>query len=96
MVWKLSEADEAAMSTVLPLDAPQNPGADDHPRPWIVHLLEVNTMNFCSFSACPEHADPDSDGLLVAVPNTLASEAVSRAPVPPPTASEVAASSRTA
>ena len=53
-------------------------------------MLEVNTMNFCSFAACP--ADPrrrslasDNDrhdenaeeiALLLAVPNTLATEAV--------------------
>lgn len=40
-------------------------------------MLEVNTMNFCSFSHCP--LSPSET--LVAVPNTLASEAVSGVPV---------------
>ena len=71
------------MSTVLPLD----PSKESRPHPWILHMLEVNTMNFCSFSYCP--ASPDSTfvphEILIAVPNTLASEAVSpwpRAPLP--------------
>jgi len=44
-------------------------------------MLEINTMNFCSFSHCP--ASPGTgperpqEEMLVAVPNTLASEAVS-------------------
>ncbi|KAK3398434.1 WD40-repeat-containing domain protein [Sordaria brevicollis] len=90
IVWKLTTDDEARMSTTLPLD----PCTEPRPKPWMVHLLEVNTMNFCSFSYCPvsapvlpgqeegqsqdtaeEESKPGSE-LLIAVPNTLASEAI--------------------
>jgi hypothetical protein len=52
-------------------------------------MLEVNTMNFCPFGACRASQDPssgssdniadlpDATEILIAVPNTLASEAVS-------------------
>lgn len=80
IVWKLSAEDEAAMSTVLPLDPVPAPRT----RPWMLHMLEVNTMNFCSFASSPAYAPgsapdlaaPGHSQLLVAVPNTLASEAV--------------------
>ena len=79
MIWKLSAEDESRLSTRLPLD----PTPETRPQPWILHMLEVNTMNFCSFSYC--HASPGSSAasseILVAVPNTLASEAVSMFPV---------------
>ncbi|KAL2018490.1 hypothetical protein VTK56DRAFT_775 [Thermocarpiscus australiensis] len=74
MVWKLSAEDESQLSTSLPLD----PSPGSRPKPWLLYVLEVNTMNFCSFSHCP--ASPDSGAaapeILVAVPNTLASEAI--------------------
>ncbi|KAI1491266.1 WD40-repeat-containing domain protein [Biscogniauxia mediterranea] len=82
IVWKLAEADEAALSTALPLDG--DAAAVERPQPWVLHILEINTMNFCSFAPCaarPEHDNGDngdtvSEELLVAVPNTLATEAV--------------------
>ena len=75
IVWQLAERDEPAMSTVLPLDH----YAETRPQPWMLHLLEVNTMNFCAFAACPRLSggQPDEAELLIAVPDTLASEAVS-------------------
>lgn len=83
IVWKLSAADEAVLSTTLPL----SPTAQPRTKPWMLHLLEVNTMNFCSFASTspsapgfasdPSATAPSADsGLLIAVPNTLASEAV--------------------
>jgi len=72
IVWKLGVDDEARMSTTLPLD----PSSESRPEPWMLHMLEVNTMNFCSFSYCHISEAPDSE-ILLAVPNTLASEAVS-------------------
>ncbi|KAH7631300.1 WD40-repeat-containing domain protein [Sordaria sp. MPI-SDFR-AT-0083] len=90
IVWKLTGDDESRMSTTLPLD----PCTEPRPKPWILHLLEVNTMNFCSFSYCPvpdpvlpgqqegqsqdTAAEESKSGseLLIAVPNTLASEAI--------------------
>ncbi|KFG78834.1 hypothetical protein MANI_007360 [Metarhizium anisopliae] len=78
IVWKIAREDESGLSTVLPLD-----GVDvERRRPWVVHLLEVNTMNFCSFAACPLEDSlyspflGTSPEILVAVPNTLASESV--------------------
>ncbi|KAM7222727.1 WD40-repeat-containing domain protein [Rhypophila decipiens] len=74
IVWKLGVDDEARMSTALPLD----PSTDSRPDPWILYMLEVNTMNFCSFSSCPflQGSGDAGSELLVAVPNTLASEAI--------------------
>lgn len=69
IVWKLSAEDEAVMSTTLPLGRAAGPRT----KPWMLHLLEVNTMNFCSFAGL---SDPLESALLIAVPNTLASEAV--------------------
>ncbi|KAI0396052.1 WD40 repeat-like protein [Xylariaceae sp. FL0594] len=75
IVWKLAEADEAKLSTALPLDET----VTERPQPWILFILEINTMNFCSFAPCPASADIGIDmisELLVAVPNTLQTEAV--------------------
>lgn len=87
IVWQLSTNDEPSMSTTLPLD----PLSSHRPKPWMLHLLEVNTMNFCSFASSPASPStpstpistlnsstpiyPQSD-LLIAVPNTLISQAV--------------------
>jgi WD40 repeat protein len=77
VVWKLSDEDEASMSTVLPVDTPPEP----RKQPWLLHILEVNTMNFCSFAqtALPSH-DEGSEELLIAVPNTMSSETVRLSP----------------
>ncbi|KAI1340293.1 WD40 repeat-like protein [Xylariaceae sp. FL0016] len=72
IVWKITAEDEAGLSTALPLDE----SAPERPQPWILHIVEINTMNFCSFAPCPAHTDPARDELLIAVPNTLATEAV--------------------
>ncbi|KAI1205799.1 WD40 repeat-like protein [Annulohypoxylon truncatum] len=72
VVWKLGSQDEIAMSTALPLDE----SAPERPQPWILYILEVNTLNFCSFTYCPPASDTAQDELLIAVPNTLESEAV--------------------
>ncbi|ODA79680.1 hypothetical protein RJ55_05274 [Drechmeria coniospora] len=79
IVWKLATADEAGLSKALPVEDLPVP----RQQPWVLHQLEVNTMNFCSFSACARrthHDDTcdlgDSPDILVAVPNTLLSEAV--------------------
>lgn len=74
IVWKLGLDDEENLSKTLPVEDVPTPRT----QPWILHLLEVNTMNFCSFAASsssPGQMD-DSSEILIAVPNTLASEAV--------------------
>ncbi|CAK7265100.1 Astra associated protein 1 Asa1 [Sporothrix epigloea] len=58
VVWQVGVADEARMSTVLPLDdelarsaSTKGPASTlSRPQPWMVHVLEVNTMNFCAFA----------------------------------------------
>ncbi|CAG8977166.1 hypothetical protein HYALB_00003387 [Hymenoscyphus albidus] len=76
IVWKLSEEDERSMRVVLPVDTPPDP----RPQPWLLHLLQVNTMNFCSFAKTSipssDSSSDDDEQLLVAVPNTLTSETV--------------------
>ncbi|KAL2130013.1 hypothetical protein VTI74DRAFT_7009 [Chaetomium olivicolor] len=74
IAWKLTAQDESHLSTRLPLD----PSPEIRPQPWILNILEVNTMNFCSFSHCPTlpGSNSSSDEILIAVPNTLASEAI--------------------
>lgn len=85
IVWRVKEEDEERLSVSLPLEDTPTP----RPQPWVLHLLEVNTMNFCSFAAClgdPEQgssieASSPTAEVIIAVPNTLASEAVSSRPV---------------
>ncbi|PHH72627.1 hypothetical protein CDD80_4407 [Ophiocordyceps camponoti-rufipedis] len=78
VVWKLSASDEEGLSSVLPVE----PVVEARRQPWILHLVEVNALNFCAFAACARRPDgtlsgPDaSSELLLAVPNALASEAV--------------------
>ncbi|EPE28353.1 WD40 repeat-like protein [Glarea lozoyensis ATCC 20868] len=77
IVWQLSEEDEQAMSIVLPVDTPPEP----RKQPWLLHVLDVNTMNFCSFAqGSADSSTSSSDGageeLLIAVPNTISSESV--------------------
>ncbi|ROT41901.1 WD40 repeat-like protein [Sodiomyces alkalinus F11] len=74
-VWKISSENEAGLSRALPLDS----NAPPRPQPWLLHLIEVNTMNFCTFASCPpleSTAQSSEPELLVAVPNTLASESI--------------------
>ncbi|TQS31841.1 hypothetical protein Golomagni_07867, partial [Golovinomyces magnicellulatus] len=71
IVWKFAEEDEERLQASTPLDLASPP-----PQPWIVHLLEVNTMNFCSFAACVGLPEGPIEELLIAVPNTLASESI--------------------
>jgi len=77
VVWKLSEADEESMSSVLPVDTPPEP----RKQPWILHIVDVNTMNFCSFAwtpALPSSSSEldSSEEILIAVPNIMTSETV--------------------
>jgi hypothetical protein len=67
------------MSTVLPVDTPPEP----RKQPWLLNILEVNTMNFCSFaqSEVPSSGNDSSQELLIAVPNTMGSETVCSLPM---------------
>ena len=67
------------MATALPVDAP----AASTIQPWLLHMLTVNTLNFCSFSMCidgmpqtvftgPIIEDKTTPKpILLAVPNTV-------------------------
>ncbi|KAI6325470.1 ASTRA complex subunit [Pyricularia oryzae] len=74
IVWQLREADEDSLAKTLPVD----PAAEDRPKPWLLYMLEISTMNFCTFSLCEmssDHLSEDREA-LIAVPNTLSSEAI--------------------
>lgn len=84
-VWQLGVRDEEAIGKTLPVDKPP----DTTPQPWLLHMLTVNTLNFCSFAMCLDgiphpytvhtaikarnHPPP----ILIAVPNTMDSGGVS-------------------
>ncbi|KAF2451433.1 WD40 repeat-like protein [Karstenula rhodostoma CBS 690.94] len=68
-IWQL-RGGAASYSTVLPAD-----GADTHrPKPWLLHTLPVNTLNFCAFAMCYQRgrvASPNAasdESIYVAVP----------------------------
>jgi hypothetical protein len=44
--------DESVQSTVLPAEVT----SADGPKPWLLHTLPVNTLNFCAFSMCYERS----------------------------------------
>lgn len=78
-VWQLELEGEVSMGTTLPVDKPP----DTSPHPWLLHMLTVNTLNFCSFAMCLDglpqpqslhmasNAKKDQPPILVAVPNTI-------------------------
>jgi ASTRA-associated protein 1 len=84
MVWKLGLADENDLDKILPKDAM----AMSPKQPWVLHLLTVNTLNFCSFAMCCDGmpqmdamgmvigGENDYKPILIAVPNTVDSGGV--------------------
>jgi hypothetical protein len=64
-IWQLRPEDEAALSTVLPAEVPADP-----PKPWLLHMLPVNTLNFCAFSMCYQQPAKraSTNSILIAVP----------------------------
>jgi WD40 repeat protein len=62
--------DEAGkLSSILPEDG----NRENTPKPWLLHSLPVNTLNFCSFSMCYRHpatSTAEDDSIFVAVPST--------------------------
>ncbi|KAF7925636.1 uncharacterized protein EAE98_006861 [Botrytis deweyae] len=53
IIWKLPPSEEEFMSKVLPVDTV----SEERRKPWILHMLDVNTMNFCAFAMCPLYTD---------------------------------------
>ena len=80
----MKNADESEMDTVLPVDD----SSRQRKEPWILHIMTVNTLNFCEFDICNDDRAPlvkpveieniivGHSPILVAVPNTLDSEGV--------------------
>lgn len=73
-MWQLREPEEETFSTALPVE-----GETEHRKePWLLHSLDVNTLNFCAFAKCevpdtqlPLATSEDQlKALLVAVPGT--------------------------
>ena len=86
-MWKLGIEDEAALDKTLPVDAVEGSSK----LPWLLHLLTVNTLNFCPFAMCHDgmpqvistqkvlkHNDAP-EPILIAVPNTVDSGGVGSA-----------------
>jgi WD40 repeat protein len=69
-VWQLALEDEAGnLSSTLP----ENGHREQTPKPWLLHSVPVNTLNFCSFSMCYQHPAASTtadDSIFVAVPST--------------------------
>ncbi|KAL8669309.1 MAG: hypothetical protein Q9168_006091 [Polycauliona sp. 1 TL-2023] len=78
-VWQLRLQDEEATGNTLPVDKPPI----TTPQPWLLHMLTVNTLNFCSFAMCLDgmpqpyamhtaiKARKSPRPILIAVPNTI-------------------------
>lgn len=59
-VWSLAIEDEQSMSTQLPIEE----ALAHRKQPWLLHTLDIPTMNFCSFASCIVPVDaslPDKD-----------------------------------
>ena len=75
IVWQLGHADEKNMSTTLPVED----SAGARAQPWILHILTVNSLNFCAFAMCHEvltTGKGQSQAILLAVPDTSDSEGI--------------------
>ena len=95
--WQLAAKDESLLDKILPIDDPHLRRA----QPWILHMLPVNAMNFCSFAICKDEIqesaaaevvkqqnnDPEHHPVLIAIPNTLDSDGVSHT-LPSPQAAQ--------
>jgi WD40 repeat protein len=52
----LREADEKTFSKVLPIDD----ATTERKQPWLLHSLDINALNFCSFAMCHMPSSPPS------------------------------------
>ncbi|KAI9882331.1 MAG: ATP-dependent RNA helicase dbp7 [Watsoniomyces obsoletus] len=92
-VWKLDPTDEINLSKILPAaeaeeeEEGQQAGSSraHRPAPWLLHVLEMNTLNFCAFSMSPAQFPLGNDGerqqdraspIYLTVPNALNSDNV--------------------
>ncbi|KAJ5397864.1 hypothetical protein N7509_005977 [Penicillium cosmopolitanum] len=83
-VWKLRKEDDKFLDKTLPVDVAASNQQDKGTKPWLLHSLPVNALNFCAFSMTfiDEHTRKDIDDdskphetrnndILFAVPNAL-------------------------
>ncbi|KXT03350.1 hypothetical protein AC578_3959 [Pseudocercospora eumusae] len=66
-VWQLRETDEPSFSNILPIED----SSSERKEPWLLHTLQVNALNFCSFTMChaiPASGDLPSDGIFIGTP----------------------------
>lgn len=48
LVWQLRDSDEQDFSKLLPIEN----ATSERKQPWLLHSLDVNALNFCSFAMC--------------------------------------------
>ncbi|PKS05910.1 hypothetical protein jhhlp_007741 [Lomentospora prolificans] len=75
IVWKFRAEDEPSLSQALPLDDIP----DDRPKPWMQHVLPVNSMNFCAFAMAScngSQSISESTEVLIAAANPTILEGV--------------------
>ncbi|KXT04717.1 hypothetical protein AC579_610 [Pseudocercospora musae] len=66
-VWQLRETDEPTFSKLLPIED----SSSERKEPWLLHTLQVNALNFCSFAMChaiPASGDLASDEIFIGTP----------------------------
>jgi WD40 repeat protein len=55
-VWQLRDSDEAEFSKLLPIEDTTS----HRKQPWLLHSLDVNALNFCSFAMCQMPITPST------------------------------------
>ncbi|KAF3190480.1 ASTRA complex subunit [Orbilia oligospora] len=65
-VWQVRSEDEPSLDTRLPATS----SSEHHRPPWLLHALDVNALNFCSFAICPSLKSASSNQILLAVPSS--------------------------
>ncbi|OQO09318.1 hypothetical protein B0A48_04716 [Cryoendolithus antarcticus] len=65
-IWQIRHEDETDLSKVLPIEET----TADRKAPWLLHSLDVNALNFCSFAMCriPDSDHSHEQSILIAVP----------------------------
>ena len=70
-MWQIRQGDESNFSTTLPIDD----ASSERRKPWLLHSLAVNALNFCSFAMCQDIASStnhenfcNAASILVATP----------------------------
>lgn len=75
----------------MPVESSTSSGTQTHRAPWLLHSIDTNALNFCSFAMCyqhqnasePEDTSPASTGderaILIALPSAMDSDLVSQA-----------------